>query len=231
MKKSFCLIAATVLIILVFGACTTLIKNDETSTEDAPSGFSMDEDVIVFDDSQSDNMDLTKETTYISKTLSSGVEIDADVNGVASLPGSMLRSYEVKIEPQDLDEILDILAPQKEIITRNIDVIAENRISNKMLSVITSDEFMLSTDKENISFTGALFSEKCGHVFITDGEERNDNKYLTGIQLDFATSDEVIKKCDDIIDSFGISVESPTCYTLDYETMSSENDRLNEMFF
>ena len=65
---------------------------------------------------------------------------------------------------------------------------------------------------------------------MTEGTNKNSQLFQTGNDLEFASIDEAEEAVSAFIDSLNLSViKEPTCYTLDYNTLSAENERQYEV--
>ena len=166
----------------------------------------------------------TKTAAHMTKTLSSGVVVDADV----TMPESMQKTElpEMKgtgheVAHEGLSEVFFGGAEVESTVTE----IADNGYfsSNTMLELWQVGDTVLSAVGTTVAYSNGrevtamyLFSEYASSLPFGD----NRAVYLTGKNLDFATKE----KMRAYIDALGVSVLEPTCYTMDYDTMRAVYD-------
>ena len=81
---------------------------------------------------------------------------------------------------------------------------------------------------EKIYTSLEMQSEKLVYYLIIP-EDGNSIQFNNDIDLDFSTRKEAQEEVERIIQKLKISVESsPTCYVLDYETLTQECEKYNE---
>ena len=226
MKK---LILVTLVLCMALSACTKAEVGKAPTAESAAA--SSVESTASGGKSAASEVSLpekTKTAAHVTKTLSSGVVVDADV----TMPESMQKTElpEMKgtgheVAHEGLSEVFFGGAEVESTVTE----IADNGYfsSNTMLELWQVGDTVLSAVGTTVAYSNGrevtamhLFSEYASSLPFGD----NRAVYLTGKNLDFATIDEVKAKVQTYIDALGVSVLEPTCYTMDYDTMREVYD-------
>ena len=226
MKK---LILVTLVLCMALSACTKAEVGKAPTAESAAA--SSVERTASGGESAASEVSLpekTKTAAHVTKTLSSGVVVDADV----TMPESMQKTElpEMKgtgheVAHEGLSEVFFGGAEVESTVTE----IADNGYfsSNTMLELWQVGDTVLSAVGTTVAYSNGrevtamhLFSEYASSLPFGD----NRAVYLTGKNLDFATIDEVKEKMRAYIDALGVSVLEPTCYTMDYDTMRAVYD-------
>ena len=226
MKK---LILVTLVLCMALSACTKAEVGKAPTAESAAA--SSVESTASGGKSAASEVSLpekTKTAAHVTKTLSSGVVVDADV----TMPESMQKTElpEMKgtgheVAHEGLSEVFFGGAEVESTVTE----IADNGYfsSNTMLELWQVGDTVLSAVGTTVAYSNGrevtamhLFSEYASSLPFGD----NRAVYLTGKNLDFATIDEVKAKVQTYIDALGVSVLEPTCYTMDYDTMRAVYD-------
>ena len=221
MKK---LILVTLVLCMALSACTKAEVGKAPTAESAAA--SSVESTASGGKSAASEVSLpekTKTAAHVTKTLSSGVVVDADV----TMPESMQKTElpEMKgtgheVAHKGLSEVFFGGAEVESTVTE----IADNGYfsSNTMHELWQVGDTVLSAVGTTVAYSNGrevtamhLFSEYASSLPFGD----NRAVYLTGKNLDFATIDEVKEKMRAYIDALGVSVLEPTCYTMDYDTM------------
>lgn len=226
MKK---LILVTLVLCMALSACTKAEVGKAPTAESAAA--SSVESTASGGKSAASEVSLpekTKTAAHVTKTLSSGVVVDADV----TMPESMQKTElpEMKgtgheVAHEGLSEVFFGGAEVESTVTE----IADNGYfsSNTMHELWQVGDTVLSAVGTTVAYSNGrevtamhLFSEYASSLPFGD----NRAVYLTGKNLDFATIDEVKEKMRAYIDALGVSVLEPTCYTMDYDTMRAVYD-------
>lgn len=221
MKK---LILVTLVLCMALSACTKAEVGKAPTAESAAA--SSVESTASGGKSAASEVSLpekTKTAAHVTKTLSSGVVVDADV----TMPESMQKTElpEMKgtgheVAHEGLSEVFFGGTEVESTVTE----IADNGYfsSNTMHELWQVGDTVLSAVGTTVAYSNGrevtamhLFSEYASSLPFGD----NRAVYLTGKNLDFATIDEVKEKMRAYIDALGVSVLEPTCYTMDYDTM------------
>lgn len=226
MKK---LILVTLVLCMALSACTKAEVGKAPTAESAAA--SSVESTASGGKSAASEVSLpekTKTAAHVTRTLSSGVVVDADV----TMPESMQKTElpEMKgtgheVAHEGLSEVFFGGAEVESTVTE----IADNGYfsSDTMLELWQVGDTVLSAVGTTVAYSNGrevtamhLFSEYASSLPFGD----NRAVYLTGKNLDFATIDEVKAKVQTYIDALGVSVLEPTCYTMDYDTMRDVYD-------
>ncbi|WP_417403972.1 DUF6034 family protein [Hominenteromicrobium sp.] len=226
MKK---LILVTLVLCMALSACTKAEVGKAPTAESAAA--SSVESTASGGKSAASEVSLpekTKTAAHVTKTLSSGVVVDADV----TMPESMQKTElpEMKgtgheVAHEGLSEVFFGGAEVESTVTE----IADNGYfsSDTMHELWQVGDAVLSAVGDSAAYSNGrattamyLFSEYASSLPFGD----NRAVYLTGKNLDFATIDEVKAKVQTYIDALGVSVLEPTCYTMDYDTMRDVYD-------
>ena len=226
MKK---LVLVTLVLCMALSACTKAEVGKAPTAESAAA--SSVESTASGGKSAASEVSLpekTKTAAHVTKTLSSGVVVDADV----TMPESMQKTElpEMKgtgheVAHEGLSEVFFGGAEVESTVTE----IADNGYfsSDTMHELWQVGDTVLSAVGTTVAYSNGrevtamhLFSEYASSLPFGD----NRAVYLTGKNLDFATIDEVKEKMRAYIDALGVSVLEPTCYTMDYDTMRAVYD-------
>ena len=226
MKK---LVLVTLVLCMALSACTKAEVGKAPTAESAAA--SSVESTASGGKSAASEVSLpekTKTAAHVTKTLSSGVVVDADV----TMPESMQKTElpEMKgtgheVAHEGLSEVFFGGAEVESTVTE----IADNGYfsSNTMHELWQVGDAVLSAVGDSAAYSNGrattamyLFSEYASSLPFGD----NRAVYLTGKNFDFATIDEVKAKVQTYIDALGVSVLEPTCYTMDYDTMRAVYD-------
>lgn len=221
MKK---LILVTLVLCMALSACTKAEVGKAPTAESAAA--SSVESTASGGKSAASEVSLpekTKTAAHMTKTLSSGVVVDADV----TMPESMQKTElpEMKgtgheVAHEGLSEVFFGGAEVESTVTE----IADNGYfsSNTMLELWQVGDTVLSAVGTTVAYSNGrevtamyLFSEYASSLPFGD----NRAVYLTGKNLDFATIAEADEEIRKVAEELGISVGDSVCYTIDTSSM------------
>lgn len=233
MKKNMLIVLMLTLLLFACAACTT----DNTETDSYYSEVSKTLDNQVSEGKSetdqgepSSQADESDKTSHLSKILSSGVVIDADVKISSAVNIQALNTYEAALKYQDFETYAEVFDPEKKLGERIIQENAEGLISQEVISATSPDDYMLMVRGEGVDWNAMLLTNNIRNLFVTGGDEKNSDSFLTGKNLTFASIEEAVGEVDSVIAELGISVCEPVVYTLDYEKMKQAADGFNNSF-
>lgn len=211
-------IATTVLLLMLLSLCSCADTIDE-STEAPSATATADAQETARPDAEESVLSRSK----ISRTLSSGVVVDADVTAVnkdnLAAYTSSLRLFSVL----ELTTALNLSAQDaiNSYTQYSLDALVPGTLeylefeNSKQISCITN-QFWYTTDT----------FQKARDLMVTEGSENNVDLFLTEKNLDFATIKQARAEVLAVLDELGISVvDDPLALTLDYESLVAENER------
>lgn len=166
-------------------------------------------------------------SSSIHTSLSSGILVDADICISNNINLNSLATYSASLATFNFDELKRTFLVNKQIINEISEETSESRTNSPYRYCNTSDNFALSSIGENIYFTGD--AERKISLLFDNSEDGNSIQFNNDTDLDFSTRKEAQEEVERIIQKLKISVESsPTCYVLDYETLTQECEKYNE---
>lgn len=179
------------------------------------------ESVEIFTDNSSVN------SSTIHTSLSSGILVDADLSIPSNINLNSLSTYGASLATFNFDELKKILLANKQIIDEISEETSESRTNSPYRYCNTSDNFALSSVGENLYFTGD--TERKISLLFDNSEDGNSTQFENDADLDFSTRKEAQEEVERIMQELKISSESsPTCYVLDYESLTQECEKYNE---
>lgn len=160
----------------------------------------------------------------INRDLNSGVVIDAEVTGLSQ---ESLSIYTGSVRVFTADEVAKALGlSPKDALSSQTNYSLDNLIPGDMVYMEFDDSKKLICDMNRFYYTTDTFLN-LRDLLITDGSRKNSNAFSTDKNLDFATVEQAQAEIQLILDKLKIPVlNEPTCYALDFESLSSENERL-----
>lgn len=159
----------------------------------------------------------------ISETWDSGVVVDADVTAIKE---EMLSTYTAKLRVFTVDELAEAFGLSVDSATFSI---TEDSLEGYVPGTHTYLEF--EDNRTLISNMARFWYEnetfvKTRDLLTVHGSEANAEAFRTGEDLDFATIEQAQAEIQAVLDKLEIPVvREPRCYTLDYESLSAENER------
>lgn len=166
----------------------------------------------------------TKTAAHMTKTLSSGVVVDADVTMPESMQKTELPEMFGKGHIIDQGLVASVFFEGEKSPNKQTEESQDFSIFSKdgVCSTWTLEKERLTISGTSPNFSNGrnevgyyLFSEFPSSLPFGD----NRATYLSGKNLEFATIDEAKSQVQKYVNSLGISVLEPTCYTMDYDTM------------
>lgn len=227
MKK---LILVTLVLCMALSACTKAEVGKAPTAESAAA--SSVESTASGGKSAASEVSLpekTKTAAHVTKTLSSGVEVDADVLIPASMRKSELPEMFGKGHIIDQGLVASVFFEGEKSPNKQTEESQDFSMFSKD-SVYST--WTLEKERLTISGTSANFSNgrnEVGYYLFSEFPTSlpfGDNRatYLSGENLEFSTIDEAKSQIQKYVNSLGISVLEPTCYTMDYDTMRAVYD-------
>lgn len=227
MKK---LILVTLVLCMALSACTKAEVGKAPTAENAAA--SSVESTASGGKSAASEVSLpekTKTAAHVTKTLSSGVEVDADVLIPASMRKSELPEMFGKGHIIDQGLVASVFFEGEKSPNKQTEESQDFSMFSKD-SVYST--WTLEKERLTISGTSANFSNgrnEVGYYLFSEFPTSlpfGDNRvtYLSGENLEFSTIDEAKSQIQKYVNSLGISVLEPTCYTMDYDTMRDVYD-------
>lgn len=211
MKKYIINIFAFLFLCCLLCACTKQIQND-SSASSAVNGSSLSSEIFE-DDNKRENENFDNTAAHITKTLSSGVVVDADVTVPKAMQQQNLPEMQGTGQEIDFEKIKEIFCAGKKITEET-----EGSYPPDMPGALTEAEKHLSTEDGDYLLVG------CGNSFFyTAARDTQDTSnlelYKTGKDLDFATIAEADEEIRKVAEELGISVGDSVCYTIDTSSM------------
>lgn len=227
MKK---LILVTLVLCMALSACTKA-KVGKAPTAESAAASSV-ESTASSGKSAASEVSLpekTKTAAHVTKTLSSGVEVDADVLILASMRKSELPEMFGRGHVIDQNLVASVFFEGEKSPEKQTEEFKDFSMFSKD-SVYST--WTLEKERLTISGTSANFSNgrnEVGYYLFSEFPTSlpfGDNRvtYLSGENLEFSTIDEAKSQIQKYVNSLGISVLEPTCYTMDYDTMRAVYD-------
>lgn len=211
MKK---LILVTLVLCMALSACTKAEVGKAPTAESAAA--SSVESTASGGKSAASEVSLpekTKTAAHVTKTLSSGVVVDADVTVPKAMQQQNLPEMQGTGQEIDFEKIKEIFCAGKKITEET-----EGSYPPDMPGALTEAEKHLSTEDGDYLLVG------CGNSFFyTAARDTQDTSnlelYKTGKDLDFATIAEADEEIRKVAEELGISVGDSVCYTIDTSSM------------
>lgn len=211
MKK---LILVTLVLCMALSACTKAEVGKAPTAESAAA--SSVESTASGGKSAASEVSLpekTKTAAHVTKTLSSGVVVDADVTVPKAMQQQNLPEMQGTGQEIDFEKIKEIFCAGKKITEET-----EGSYPPDMPGALTEAEKHLSTEDGDYLLVG------CGNSFFyTAARDTQDTSnlelYKTGEDLDFATIAEADGEIRKVAEELGISVGDSVCYTIDTSSM------------
>lgn len=219
------MILAFLFLSLCLSACTKSMQ--DVSIEMGTSSVVSESSAIKpSKENSTPSSDISENATsdHITQVLSSRVEVDADVLIPASMRKSELPEMFGKGHIIDQGLAASVFFEGEKSPNKQTEESQDFSIFSKdgVCSTWTLDNECLMISGTAANFTNGrdevgyyLFSEFPSSLPFGD----NRATYLSGKNLEFATIDEAKSQVQKYVNSLGISVLEPTCYTMDYDTM------------
>lgn len=183
----------------------------------------------------SNNTGLTSKSDieHISRTLSSGVEVDADMMYPSGMDFSSLSTYKAIIQEFDLDKNQEVITYGRNIQSSEIHDDARDLYGElgEYRYDVFEDGGGCTLNKYMVSLSSLLSQEiTFGFVEGPGSPGYNIDTYLTGKIFDFATIEEAFQDIKAEFKKMDIEISDYyTCYSMDYETLNQESARLKAL--
>lgn len=221
--KRLIAIAVAFLMLLSLCGCTEATGLQEESSEFVNSSETPEEDGSGNEQEQLDSGKNVLSRSTISETWDSGVVVDANVTAIDR---ERLASYTGVFRVFTVDEVTEALGLSSEnaVESQTFDSL-EGYVPGKGTYLKYEHNCELICNMAQISYASETFF-KVRDLLITSGSGKNANQFLTGENLDFATIEQAEAEIQEILEKLEIPVvNEPLCYTMDYKSLSTENER------
>lgn len=218
------LLAAAAAFCILFCLCSCAEPVGETSTAtSAPTESQAENDSVDGQDLSSGESEAVLSYERIEETWDSGVAVDADVTTINQ---DVLSTYTGTLRTFNIDELTEVLGLSQE------DAVSSYTDQSTGTYLLGDYIYLLFEDNRGLICNAAWFSYE-SDTFLTvrdlltvHGSEANADVFLTGKNLDFATIEQAQAEIQAVLDNLEIPVvREPRCYTLDYDSLSAENER------
>ena len=219
--KSFILTASC----LIFLCCILSACNDNTeiSNYSTPEEDTNNPQNII---SNPDSSEYHFDDTFISRTLSSGLKVNANICLSNAVDLETLSIYDAQLVIHDFEEAQQILLDNKQIIEEVATETKESLTNSAYQYCTTDDGFRLSSMGENLYLSGDL-QYKISSIIDTE-KGGNSELFLTGENLDFASIEQVQKEIESLLQELNIITGTNSVYSINYKTLSIESEKYNE---
>lgn len=163
--------------------------------------------------------------TSVSTTLSSGVEVTANVEISDCVDIKQLAIYNAEIVKQDYELLKHLLLTNKEIVEETSAEIAEARTDSLFHGCVTNDG-------SSLAYTGEGFTYESGQhslmQSILSSKEVDVNQFSDSEDLNFSTRENAKQDIENILKQLNLEVDkTPVCYTLSFESLQFICEKLN----
>lgn len=190
--------------------CTSIVSQVETK-----SGEEGDE--------QSSTSQILN-STHIQENLDSGVELDAEVKYIEQ---EKLQTYTGSLRIFTASEVANALGLSLEeaVDSQIVSSALEGLVEGEHAYYQFEDGSYLICNTTRIDYASETAS-KVRDLLVLEGSKTNDQLFLTGKDLPFASIQQATKAAQLLIDTLSIPVMGePVIYSLDYQTLNTENER------
>lgn len=206
--KRFAVVLLSVLLVLLPG-CTKPVTESGVQSTESETVESIAEDLSGAES----GADKAETTEHITRTLSSGVMVDADVYVPESMQKSALAEMRGQGQLIDYEELKSLFCSGKTITEEG----------EEPWEMVTPGA-MEAVGKYVSTQDGDYLQRICGNTFYymteRDIQDIEDlTVYETGKNLDFASIEETDKTIRDIAEKLNIAVGKGVCYTIDTSSM------------
>lgn len=205
-----------ILIVLLSACCNKLRNSPQDSDADTPTQEVQHAEI---------EHDLNLSESHVSKVLSSGAVVDANIEMAQHINLDKLATYSAEIVKLDYDLLKQLLLSDREILEEGSSEMADARTDALYHYCITRDGFSLS-------YTGEGFSYSSGNYAlmqrILNSGDIDLDQFRNLEDLSFATQKDAQIDIQNILDQLGLEVnDTPVCYTLSFESLQSICNQLN----
>lgn len=207
--KRFAVVLLSVLLVLLPGCTKPVTESGVQSTESGTAESTAE----ALSSTESGAENTAEKAEHITKTLSSGVVVDADVTVPKAMRQENLPEMQGTGQIVEFGKLKSIFCADKTIIEEN-----ESTVVTKSLgSDIDMEQYIYTENGDYLTCVG-------GNSFLyTAARDTQDTSnlelYKTGEDLDFATIAEADGEIRKVAEELGISVGDSVCYTIDTSSM------------
>lgn len=198
--KRFAVVLLSILLVLLPGCTKPMTESAESETVE-----SVAEDLS--------GAEKAETTEHITKTLSFGVMIDADVYVPEAMRKECLPEMQGTGQEIDFEKLKKVFCAGKTITEETESTFTPDRpgaLNDTTRDVYTEDGDYLSVSYGNSAiYTTARDTQDTSNLEL----------YKTGENLDFATIEEADEEIRKVAEELGISVGESVCYTIDTSSM------------
>ncbi len=203
--KRFAVVLLSVLLVLLPGCTKPVTESGVQSTESETAESTAE----ALSSAENGAENTAESTAHITKTLSSGVMVDADVYVPESMQKSALAEMRGQGQLIDYEELKSLFCSGKTITEEG----------EEPWEMVTPGA-MEAVGKYVSTQDGDYLQRICGNTFYymteRDIQDIEDlTIYETGKNLDFASIEETDKTIRDIAEKLNIAVGKGVCYTID----------------
>lgn len=208
--KRFAAVLLSVLLVLLPG-CTKPVTESGVQSTESETVESIAEDLSS---TESGAENTAEKAAHITKTLSSGVKVDADVYVPESMQQQNLPEMQGTGQEIDFEKLKEVFCAGKTITEETENTFTPDRPG----ALNDSDRYVYTED-------GDYLMSSFGNVFVYSAARNNTTDvmtselYKTGEDLDFATIAEADEKIRKVAEKLGLSVGESVCYTMDTSSM------------
>lgn len=221
MKRWIVLVLAS-LMLLSLCSCAEPAEESNAGVSSATQDESTPENEPAQQSSADSETGVLSHST-ISETWDSGVVVDADVTAIKE---ETLSTYTGELRVFTVDELAEAFGLSVDSATSSItDDSLEGYVPGTYTYLEFEDNRILISNMAHFSYESESFI-KTRDLLSVHGNEANADAFLTGNDLDFATIEQAQTEIQAVLDKLEIPVvREPRCYTLDYDSLSAENER------
>ena len=203
--KRFAVVLLSVLLVLLPGCTKPVTESGVQSTESGTAESTAE----ALSSTESGAENTAEKAEHITRTLSSGVKVDADVYVPESMQKSALAEMRGQGQLIDYEELKSLFCSGKTITEEG----------EEPWEMVTPGA-MEAVGKYVSTQDGDYLQRICGNTFYYMTERdiqdiENLTIYETGKNLDFASIEETDKTIRDIAEKLNIAVGKGVCYTID----------------
>lgn len=224
MKRWIVLVLAS-LILLSLCSCAETAEESNAGVSSATQDESTPENEPAQQSSADSETGVLSHST-ISETWDSGVVVDADVT---TINRNALSTYTGSLRQFNIDELAEALglSPEEAVstYTEPIEQAVGTYLPGDYVYLQFEDNLGLICSVTWFSYESDTFLT-VQDLLSVHGNEANAEPFQTGKNLDFATIEQAQTEIQAVLDKLEIPVvREPRCYTLDYDSLSAENER------
>lgn len=232
MKKN-AFLAILLVLLIVLSACSSTMEFAENSKSNSVSGESSatetpdkltsetpapnaDSELPAEAEERTENHDST-----VSRELSSGVKINAEVFIPDKVDFSRLPTYNGEMKLLSLDGVREVLLGDQPA-EQTEDEARGTAFSDAVYQLFSTDDgTYLACTGESVAYFDSSYGEKDLYFRPDFSTEYNGDRFLTGKDFPFATRQQAFAEVKKVLDAMDISVaDDYRCYSVDHETLT-----------